>query len=179
MKIKTLKKVLFVFISFLLLIAVTIFSLEYFSNYKTSKTIHLDAPVITRKSIVINAPVEKVWKIFSDVNNWDAWQKEIVTPKIDGEFKPGTSFYWKSNGLNITSTLQTVKTNKMVGWSGPAFGAFAIHTWYFNEQNNQTTITVEESMEGWLVSLLKGNFQSSLDTSIDYWLTALKAESEK
>jgi hypothetical protein len=179
MKNKTLRNILFGFISFVLVIAITIFSLEYFSNYKTSKTIHLDAPVITRKSIVINASIEKVWKVFSNVNNWDTWQKEIVTPKINGAFKPGTSFNWKSNGLTITSTLQTVEINKMVGWSGPAFGAFAIHTWYFTENNGQTTISVEESMEGWLVTLLKSNFQSSLDTSIEHWLNALKVEAEK
>ncbi|WP_089874432.1 SRPBCC family protein [Epilithonimonas hungarica] len=102
-----------------------------------------------------------------------------MTPKINGAFKPGSSFNWKSNGLTITSTLQTVEINKMVGWSGPAFGAFAIHTWYFTEHNGQTTIRVEESMEGWLVTLLKSTFQSSLDTSIEYWLDALKTEAEK
>lgn len=165
--------------SLFLIISTTVFLLEYFSSYKTSKTIHLDAPVITRKNIVINAPVEKVWKVFSDINNWDAWQKEIVTPKMNGAFKPGTSFNWKSNGLTITSTLQTVEKNRMVGWSGPAFGAFAIHTWYFTEQNGQTTIRVEEIMEGWLVTLLKNTFQSSLDTSIKHWLNALKVEAEK
>src|SRR3954463_8889535 len=130
MKNKALKNILSGLVSFLLIVAITVFSLEYFSNYKTSETIHYNAPVITKKSIVINAPVEKVWKIFSDVNNWDTWQKEIVTPKINGAFKAGTSFNWKSNGLTIISTLQRVQTNKMVGWSGPAFGAFAIHTWY-------------------------------------------------
>ena len=179
MKYIRLRNIGFGLVSFLLVISSAIFLLEYFSNYKTSKTIHLDGPVITRKNIVINAPAEKVWKVFSDVDHWDAWQKEIVTPKIDGAFKPGTSFNWKSNGLTIISTLQTVDTNKMVGWSGPAFGSFAIHTWYFTEHNGQTIIRVEESMEGWLVILLKSTFQSSLDTSIEHWLNALKIEAEK
>ena len=85
----------------------------------------------------------------------------------------------KSKGLTITSTLQAVEANKMVVWSGPAFGAFAIHTWYFTEQNGQTIIYVEESMEGWLVKLLKNKFQSSLDTSIEHWLNYLKIKSEK
>jgi len=179
MKNLKLKNIIAGVFSFLLAISLTIFSLEYFSDYKTSKTIHLNAPVITKKSIVINAPVEMVWKVFSDVDNWDSWQSEIVTSQINGEFKPGTSFTWKSNGLTITSTLQTVEINKKVGWSGPAFGAFAIHTWYFTEHNGQTTIRVEESMEGWLVSLLKSKFQSSLDNSIEYWLRSLKAKAEK
>jgi len=128
---------------------------------------------------VINAPIEKVWTIFTDVNNWDTWQKEIVDPKINSVFKAGTTFNWKSNGLTITSTIQTVEVNKMVGWSGPAFGAFAIHTWYFSEQNGKTVIRVEESMEGWLVKILRGRFQSTLDTSIVNWLNYLKIESEK
>jgi hypothetical protein len=134
MKSKKLKNMLLVFFSIIIVLAITVFALEYFSNYKVSKTIHADAPVITKKSIVINAPCEKVWEIFTDVNNWNDWQKEIIDPKINGEFKAGTTFNWKSNGLTITSTLQTVEANKMVGWAGPAFGSFAIHTWYFTEQ---------------------------------------------
>jgi uncharacterized membrane protein len=175
MKNRKLKNVL----SLIAVLTISVIVMEAFSTYKTSKTIHANAPVITKKSIQINAPVEKVWKVFSDVDHWDSWQKEIENPKINGEFKAGTTFNWKSNGLTITSTLQTVDVNKMVGWSGPAFGAFAIHTWYFTEQNGQTTIRVEESMEGWLVSLLKNKFQSGLDTSIDSWLHSLKQEAEK
>ncbi|WP_089874431.1 SRPBCC family protein [Epilithonimonas hungarica] len=75
MKNRRLKSIVLWFTFLLLAISATVFSLEYFSNYKSSETTHIDAPVITRKSIVINAPVEKVWKVFSDVNNWDAWQK--------------------------------------------------------------------------------------------------------
>ena len=158
---------------------VTVFTLEYFSEYRITKTIHIDAPVITKKNIVIHAPVEKAWAIFTDVDHWDSWQKEIIEPKINGEFKTGTIFNWKTNGLTITSTLQTVELNKRVGWSGPAIGAFAIHTWYFTEHNGQTTVRVEESMEGWLVEILKNKFQKSLDTSTETWLTYLKNETEK
>lgn len=179
MKSKTLQNIGIGLLAIIVVLAISVFALEYFSNYNVSKTIHADAPVLTKKSIVINAPVEKVWKIFCDVDNWDAWQNEIVSPEINGAFKAGTRFNWQSNGLAITSTLQTVEANKMVGWSGPAFGAFAIHTWYFTQQNGQTIINVEESMEGWLVKALKSKFQSSLDTSIEYWLTSLKIESEK
>jgi len=179
MKNKKLKNMLIVILSIIIVLAITVFTLEYFSDYKVSKTIHADAPVITKKSIVINVPIEKVWKIFCDVDNWNVWQKEIVSPKINGEFIAGTNFKWKSNGLNITSTLQTVEANKIVGWTGPAFGSFAIHTWYFTEQNGKTTVQVEESMEGWLVKLFKSKFQTGLDTSIEHWQNYLKIESEK
>jgi hypothetical protein len=66
MKNKTLRNILSGFIAALCILAITICSFEYFASYKTSKSIHPDAPVITRKSIVINAPATTVWKIFSD-----------------------------------------------------------------------------------------------------------------
>jgi hypothetical protein len=130
-------------------------------------------------SIYFNASIEDVWKVFSDVNNWSNWQKEISTSKINGSFKEGSSFEWKSNGLSIHSTLNSVETNKKVAWSGPAFGAFAIHTWSFRSVNGKTLVEVNESMEGWLVNLFKSKFQLGLDTSIERWLNDLKSESEK
>lgn len=172
-------KIAYSIITLFLLIALTIFALEKTSHYTVSKSINQEAPVITKKTITINAPLTVVWGLFSDINNWDKWQKEIVDPKINGQFKEGATFDWKSNGLTIHSTLQTVEIKKKVSWSGPAFGAFAIHTWHFTETNGQTVIRVEESMEGWLVTLFDSIFQSKLDTSIDHWLMYLKIASEK
>ena len=67
MKNKTLRTVILITISIISILSVTIFTLEFFSNYKVTKTIHNDAPVITKKSIVINAPIEKVWAIFCSI----------------------------------------------------------------------------------------------------------------
>lgn len=176
---KNIKKTAGIILSIVLGLAITLFSLEYFSHYEVTREIHQEAPVITKKSIVINAPAETVWRIFSDVNHWDSWQKEIKSPKLDGPFQAGSSFNWKSNGLVIKSTLNDVKAKQSVSWSGPAFGAFAIHTWHFSENDGKTTVVVNESMEGWLVSLLKSKFQSTLDTSIENWLNYLKTEAER
>lgn len=153
--------------------------LEMSSSYQISKTIHTDAPVITKLQIVIEAPVETVWKVFSDVDNWSQWQKEIPGSKINGPFQAGTSFDWKTHGLTIRSTFHTVNSNREIGWSGPAFGSFAIHNWHFIKHGNHTTVQVEESMEGWLVWLMKNNFQSVNRGSLIYWLNALKSTSEK
>ncbi|MGY0041070.1 SRPBCC family protein [Pedobacter sp. NJ-S-72] len=120
--------------------------LEMSSSYKVTRTIHEDAPVITRLQVVVDAPVETVWKVFADVNNWSQWQKEISESKIEGPFQVGTSFNWKTHGLTIRSTFHTVDVNNEVGWSGPALGAFAIHNWHFIRQGNHTVVKVEESI---------------------------------
>ncbi len=163
----------------LVVLALTVAGLEIDSSYQATKNIHENAPVVTKLQIVIDAPIDSVWKVFANVNRWPQWQKEIPGSKMDGSFKEGTSFDWKTHGLTIRSTFHTVEKNKEVGWSGPAFGSFAIHNWHFIKQGNKTVVKVEESMEGWLVWLLKGKFQAVNKGSLIYWLKALKTASEK
>ncbi|WP_293312396.1 SRPBCC family protein [Pedobacter sp. UBA5917] len=163
----------------IVLLALAVAGLEMSSSYRVTKNIHESAPVVTKLQIVIDAPTDSVWKIFADVNRWPQWQKEIPGSKINGPFKVGTSFDWKTHGLTIRSTFHTIENNREVGWSGPAFGSFAIHNWHFIKQGNKTVVKVEESMEGWLVWLLSEKFQSVNKGSLIYWLKALKVASEK
>lgn len=161
------------------MLILAVVALETFSTYTVSKSINQNAPVKTKQTITIVAPVEKVYAVFSDIDNWKSWQKDITSSKLNGPFQSGTTYDWKTGGLFIHSTLHTVEPFKAVGWSGKAFGAFAIHNWTFTTQNGYTTVTVEESMEGWLVSLMKNKFQSGLGPATLRWLMYLKLESEK
>lgn len=141
--------------------------------------INQHAPVKTKQLITIYAPVEKVWQVFTDVNYWKHWQKDISSSKLSTAFAVNQIFYWKSGGLTIRSTLHTVENNSLIGWSGKAFGAMAIHNWQFEKRNDTTVVTVEESMEGWLVRWFKNMFQSKLITSTQRWLNYLKNECER
>jgi len=164
----------------ILVIALVITALEMFSVYTPSVNIHNDAPVTTKKSILINARPEKIWAIMSKVNEWASWQSDIKNPKLESTFAVGHSFTWETGGLNIRSTIQVAIPSEKIGWSGPAFGSFAIHNWIFiSLPNGATRVEVEESMEGWLVKILRHKFQTGLETSLDKWLLALKAAAEK
>lgn len=172
------KGIIKVILLLFIILGLTVLVLETTSSYKITREINVHAPVITRQQILIDAPASTVWKIFTDVDNWPKWQKEISKSKINGSFREGTSFDWQTNGLTIHSTLHTAETGHAVGWSGRAFGSFAIHNWYFIPQGNRTLVEVNESMDGWLVQLLKNRFQSGLDVSILNWMEALKSASE-
>jgi hypothetical protein len=174
------KKLIYFIAIPVLLIALLITALEMFSVYTPSVNIHYDAPVITKKSIIINARPEKAWAIMSKVNEWATWQSDIKNPKLESTFAPGNSFTWETGGLNIRSTLHQAIPAKKIGWSGPAFGSFAIHNWTFiGLPNGATRVEVEESMEGWLVKIMTHKFQAGLETSLDKWLLALKVTAEK
>lgn len=143
------------------------------------KNININAPVKCSKTITINASVEKVWKVMTNINKWSAWQTEISNPKLNGELRPDTTFDWKTGGAKIHSTLHTVKPFQHFGWSGRTFGMYAIHNWTLSETNGQSTVAVDESMEGFLAKLLKKSFNKNLEKGMQKWLDLLKKECEK
>ena len=138
-----------------------------------------NAPLVSRNETIINAPIEKVWKIQTDINNWPKWQKEISSAQLTGELKKGTAFRWKVMGMNITSELQEVEKNKTIGWTGNSIGMNAIHFWYFEKQGNKTKVTTEESLSGWLPKIIKIFKPNFLNESLEKSLNTLKLQAEK
>ena len=67
-----------------------------------------DAPVRVHHEIDINAPLETVWRLLADVDNWPAWQAAITGARLDGAFEPGTSFEWTSYDFTVVSTIYAV-----------------------------------------------------------------------
>jgi len=51
------------------------------------KSINKNAPVKCSNTITINASSKKVWDVLTNINNWDNWQTDISTPKLNGELK--------------------------------------------------------------------------------------------
>lgn len=173
------KKIIIGVVLLIATVALLITGLELFTSYKASVTINTNAPVQTTKKIVINASPEKVWTIMSQIDHWAEWHKDVQSPKLKGAFQAGSPFDWKSGGLIIHSTIHTAVPYTRIGWSGKAFGAFAIHNWSFTQIGDHTEVRVEESMEGWLVSLMRSKFQRGLEQSLETWMNNLKAEAER
>ena len=90
-----------------------------------------------------------------------------------------SAFDWKTGGTKIHSTLHTVEPFSNFGQTGKALGAFAIHNWTLNKINGQTKVTVEESMEGFLVGRFKKVFNKNVENGMEKWLNLMKHECEK
>ncbi|MDJ1498293.1 SRPBCC family protein [Cytophagaceae bacterium DM2B3-1] len=173
------KKIVYSLLTIIGVLTIIVVCLEAFSSYTVSESIHEQAPVKTYQEITINASPQKVYQIMSEINHWAEWHGDVTEPTLTGSFTKGSSFDWKSGGLTIHSTLHTVVPNQKIGWSGKALGAFAIHNWSFIEHNGQTTVKVDESMEGWLVYLMRTKFQHGLEESLQIWLKNLKSKAEQ
>lgn len=143
------------------------------------KSINNHAPVKCSKTIVIDASIEKVWSVMTDINNWPNWQKDISKSNLNGALQPNATFDWKTGGVKIHSTLHTVNPCKEFGWTGNTLGLFAIHNWTLTETNGKTNVSVDESMEGFLTKIFKGSFNKSLQKGMLNWLVLLKQTCEK
>lgn len=136
------------------------------------------APAVARREILIHAPVEKVWQIQSDIENWSAWQPDIASAKLNGGLKTGATFRWKAQGLNITSRLHTVEPPRRLGWTGIAIGMSAIHNWTFEAHGDATLAVSEESLSGWLTRLMLFFDPRFLEKSLEATLQRLKDKAE-
>jgi uncharacterized protein YndB with AHSA1/START domain len=140
--------------------------------------INEQATLIAHKEILIQAPPEAVWKIHTDINRWAQWHPAISMTHLAGPLAAGSVFQWKTGGLTLTSTLQVVEPNQQIGWTGKGMGTQASQLWRLQPHKDGTLLSTEESMQGWLVSLLKVLMPKFLDQSLDTWLQSLKRRAE-
>lgn len=142
-------------------------------------TLNEKAPVISKKSITVSAPVNVVWEVLTDINSWPAWQKNVTKSELQGELREGAVFKWKADGISFKSKIHTNKENALFGWTGKTWGAYAVHNWFFSKNGDYTIVKAEESLQGVLPYLFKSYFQKNLNTGMEMQLHELKQASER
>lgn len=145
---------------------------------QANMTINQDAPVVQKNAILINVKPEVVWQVLTNIESWEDWNKRIIKPKLQGKLNIGSRFTWKTNGSKIKSTIHSFRLYRVIGWQGKAFGASAIHNWYLEPTKTGTIVRVQESMEGWIIRLMKKKMNEKLANDMIYWLEQLKIECE-
>lgn len=136
------------------------------------------APVITRDSLVVNAPIKLVWEIQTDVEAWPLWQPDITSVTAEGPLAVGKSFRWFTSGLDITSTVIAVDPPHRIEWGGPANGITAVHVWTMEETDDGVLVSTQESWEGAPIEAAVDQMQAALDGSLAQWLRGLKVRAE-
>jgi len=141
-------------------------------------SINEDAPVVSRAEIVIAAPIEPIWKLHTDVDSWAHWYPDVDSARADGPLGVGSTFRWRTAGLDITSTVIELEPPRRIEWGGPGNGITAVHVWTFTESEQGVLVKTEESWEGEPIEAAIGPMQTALDESLKQWLRALKGLAE-
>jgi len=119
-----------------------------------------------------------VWQVHTDINAGSQWQRSISSARAVLPLAVGSRFEWKSGGLNLTSTIQTLEVNRRISWTGKSLGTVANHVWTLEARDGGTMVITEELMTGWLVGPLKLLRPRFLDESLEAWLHDLKVRAE-
>ncbi|NHC45337.1 SRPBCC family protein [Motilibacter aurantiacus] len=138
------------------------------------------APVITRDSIVVGAPLALVWDVHTDLLSWTEWQPGVGGLELltEGPLRPGTSFRWWVEGLDVTSTVRQVEPYRRLVWGGPANGIDGRHVWEFETVEGGVLVRTAESWSGEPVEADVAYAQAALDASLAQWLRGLKGRAE-
>ncbi|MFE5808953.1 SRPBCC family protein [Streptomyces sp. NPDC056491] len=142
-------------------------------------TIDESAPVIVRLSTVIDAPLESVWALHTDIAAWPLWNPDVVRVEAEGPLRPGGSFSWHTHGLDITSTVRELVPGERIVWGGPAAGITGVHVWTFEQDGGRTAVRTEESWSGAPVEAAADDLHKALHDSLESWLSHLKSRAEQ
>ena len=138
--------------------------------------INEDAGVRDKQSIIINAPVEKVWNILVDIPNWPDWNQDIKIDRI-GSVAEGESFKWQLQGQSIKSVIQKIEKHQLLTWTSQSQLTKAVNVWRCEDAgDNQTIVTIEESIQGFLTVFFG---HQKLHNILLNWLGRLKKKAEE
>lgn len=139
------------------------------------------APIVSRRSIAISAPLERIWQLHTDVNGWPTWQSDIRSAHLSGALCVGSTFTWQTEGLDdaITSEVYAIEPPVRTFWGGTVMGILGLHEWHFARNDSETLVSTEESWSGEPTLQNTRQLQLALDQSLDRWLTNLKGVAER
>lgn len=140
--------------------------------------IDVNAPVVVRRDVVIDAPQPRVWQLLADVSSWPAWQPDITAAAADHPLRTDSTFRWSTAGLDIESTVYSLQAPHRVLWGGTAHGITGIHLWTFDAIGSSVQVHTEESWSGHPVLADVDGMRAALDESLAAWLSHLKRAAE-
>lgn len=137
------------------------------------------APVQALGSIVVEAPVNRVWAALSNVTNWPAIRADINTVWQAEAAASGVIFTWRTGEVAVTSRFGIVDPERLLTWTTTAPGLAAVHVYSFEVLGPALTrISAAESMDGPIVAAVQFN-NSQLAERIQSWLIGIKNFAER
>ncbi|PRY39052.1 SRPBCC family protein [Umezawaea tangerina] len=143
-------------------------------------TVDRTAPVVSRASVLIEAPLVDVWRLHADIDHWQSWIPEITPAhkETPGPLRPGSVFTWSPQAMHVESTVKTVAPLRCTAWGAPVNGITGVHLWTFKQTRDGVLATAEESWAGPPVEADIPGSQAGLDQGLSDWAHRLKDTAE-
>lgn len=149
------------------------------ARYARQHQVDPDAPIQATAEIIVNAPVDHVWRLLIDVENWAASLEPGVS-KVDVSqgVQVGARFTRTNSGFKMAARFEVVAPERELAWTGTALGVHAIHRFELTTLNDGgTRVRCEESMGGRPMAVLYSS--AKLQSAMDASLASFKAACER
>jgi hypothetical protein len=141
--------------------------------------------MIIEGTIQINASLQRVWDVFSDISNWGEWNPVCRECQFEtgNALVKGACISFELNPvvlpIRISPVVNQCEPGKKLVWSGSRFGIHAVHEFYFEENENGVKLTSIEHFKGPMLIFAKMLFlPSRLHALTIRLLNAIKKEAE-
>jgi uncharacterized protein YndB with AHSA1/START domain len=143
-------------------------------------TVDRTAPVISSATVLIKAPLARVWRLHTDIDHWQSWIPEITPAHkaTPGPLRPGSVFDWSPQNMKVESTIKTIAPLRCTAWGAPVNGITGVHLWTFEQTPAGVLATTEESWAGPPVDADVPGSQAGLDQGLSDWAHRLKDTAE-
>lgn len=139
--------------------------------------INENASIRDQHSIIINAPIEEVWEILTNLKEWPSWYGNVKRMEVDEMVEEGTQFKWTLGRVKSISQIQRLARPNTFSWTGKSKWVKRIYVWSLEADENQTIVTVSSSLQGTFTVLVENH--QKVYTQLINWLECLKSKSEK
>lgn len=146
-------------------------------QFAKKRRIDAGASVRASADVTIDAPIERVWAILSDVSGWPSVEPGIHDVALESGVTVDARFTWANGKTRIRSRFAVVDTCREITWTGQASGSRAVHRNVLEANADGTTrVTSEESMSGPLLPLFFND--AKLKAALETWLRAVRTAAE-
>lgn len=143
--------------------------------------------MLIKKEILISADISKVWKIFSQLENWPKWSGCILKAKwiSEDEWKKDSLFAQTAKGFGFIKQFKSdvriveIKPYKKVKWTGTRKLINGTHAFEFIKIDGKTKVINHEYFKGLLAPVLFPLFKNDFELHFEQFLNGLKKEAEK
>lgn len=132
------------------------------------------------KSVIINAPAEKIWSALSDPTGWTRWFEGAAEPRsIQGDGGVGTVVETGMTiaGITLPAKITVVETVPCERWraefSGPATDGYQVWTYLAMGSRTKLTFRIEANLGG-PAKLAEGLVVKSFEEMADKTLHNIK-----
>ena len=137
-----------------------------------------NAPAIATREALVDAPIDEVWAVLTDLAKWPQWNESVTGMEVHGPLAAGTEFRWVAGGMKIRSRIEEVEAPNRIVWSGTTMAIRAVHIWELAPADSMTRVRTEESFQGLIVRLFARRMRRELDRALEQGIGALKNEAE-